>query len=88
MKIEPITYNGWTNYATWRVMLEYFDGATPYDLSAPEGEKISAQDCAEIIDDFIDYECQNSNDIVRGWARYFLSDVNWQEIADAINEGA
>ena len=22
------TYNGWTNYATWRVNLEWFDGQT------------------------------------------------------------
>jgi len=22
------SYNGWTNYATWRVNLEMFDGAT------------------------------------------------------------
>jgi hypothetical protein len=25
------TYNGWTNYATWRVNLEVFDGLDPYD---------------------------------------------------------
>ena len=24
-------YNGWTNYATWRVNLEIFDGYDPYD---------------------------------------------------------
>ena len=26
-------YNGWTNYATWRVNLEMFDGCDPYDLN-------------------------------------------------------
>ena len=26
------TYNGWTNYATWRVNLEMFDGWDPTDV--------------------------------------------------------
>lgn len=26
------TYNGWTNYATWRVNLEMFDGMSPRDF--------------------------------------------------------
>jgi len=25
-------YNGWTNYATWRVNLEMFDGMSPREL--------------------------------------------------------
>ena len=25
-------YNGWTNYATWRVDLEVFDGVNPNDF--------------------------------------------------------
>ena len=29
------TYNGWTNYATWRINLEIFDGL----YSDMEGEK-------------------------------------------------
>ena len=27
------TYNGWTNYATWRVNLEIFDGLTARDIT-------------------------------------------------------
>ena len=27
------TYNGWTNYATWRVNLEIFDGMSPRDVT-------------------------------------------------------
>jgi len=25
-------YNGWANYATWRINLEYFDGVTAVDI--------------------------------------------------------
>ncbi len=26
-KLQNIEYNGWTNYETWRINLEYFDGS-------------------------------------------------------------
>jgi hypothetical protein len=32
MKTEK--YNGWTNYATWRVNLEMFDGITANEFSS------------------------------------------------------
>ena len=34
-------YNGWTNYATWRVNLEIFDGLH----SDIDGEKATAEGC-------------------------------------------
>ena len=75
-------YNGWTNYATWRVNLELFDGNDPdcwngyantYDLS------LALKDLA---DDLI---VQSSSDgLARDYASAFLSDVNWYEIAEHI----
>ena len=76
------TYNGWTNYATWRVNLEIFDGANIEDMF---GEK-------EIgVDDLVDYLQQWAEEIIendtgngglaRDYALAFLSDVNWREIA-------
>ena len=36
------TYNGWTNYATWRVNLEIFDGLDPTSyFSAFDPEDVS-----------------------------------------------
>lgn len=71
------TYNGWTNYATWRIALEIFDGYDP-------GYKMDAAECEQFAEDII---FQNSSDTLSdSYARAFISDVNWYEIADHINE--
>lgn len=76
-------YNGWTNYATWRVNLEMLDGIDPrdmdwhrmeiYDLS----EAIKAY-CEEILEMEINHK---GNSLVLSYALAFLDDVNWREIA-------
>jgi hypothetical protein len=71
------TYNGWTNYATWRIALEIFDGYEP-------GYEVSAQDCEAFAEEVI---FQNSTDTLSdSYARAFLSEVNYHEIADHLNE--
>lgn len=72
------TCNGWTNYATWRVALEIFDG---YD---PEGHFISGAYLAELADELLQDNCREG--LALDYARAFLHSVNWQEIADHINE--
>ena len=83
-------YNGWTNYATWRVNLEIFDGATVDDVTgeAPEGIDrdddlrtlaLALSEHAELL-----IEEQTTDGFARGLALAFLSDVNWQEIAEHI----
>ena len=70
------THNGWTNYETWRINLEIFDGGYWRDMT-PER-------CQEIVEDII---CDNSdNNIVQGWAVAFIQNVNWREIANHLNE--
>jgi len=76
---QDTKYNGWTNYATWRVNLEMFDGYPtecidetddPYDLS------LSCKDWAEEL------ICMDAREgFARDYALAFLSDVNWHEIA-------
>jgi hypothetical protein len=63
-------YNGWTNYATWRINLEMFDGS--------EGTW-----CAESARDFVEDVIIDSTPegIARDYALAFISDVNWHEIA-------
>ena len=65
------TYNGWANYATWRVNLEIFDGSEgPYDHH-------SAKEFAEEI-----VYATSSDGLARDYALAFLQDVNWHEIAE------
>lgn len=77
------TYNGWSNYATWRVNLELFDGFDPC------GNPMTAEGAEQWAEDFIDMMLERNSEgttILRGWVDSFLQDVNWQEIADSINE--
>jgi len=68
------TYNGWTNYATWRVNLEFFDGME---------EALNADDCRELVEDYIEAD---SDGLAKDWALSFVSDVNWHEIAGHLKE--
>jgi hypothetical protein len=74
------TYNGWTNYATWRVNLEVFDGWSANDLdSLTMGDTRNLhQQLQNYIEDFI---CETSQGLAKGYALAFLSEVNWHEIA-------
>jgi hypothetical protein len=74
-------YNGWTNYATWRVHLEIL-GDIQFD------EHISADYLKEIVEDcvFSNYEIYSGSHLVEDYARSFISNVNYDEIAQYINE--
>ena len=74
-------YNGWTNYATWRVHLEIFDG-TSLDMSEYDVTAEWAKDYAE---DVISFGVSPSS-ITLSYARAFIAECNWHEIADAVNE--
>ena len=72
------TYNGWANYATWRINLELFGGqpvewieadAEPYDLGQ------TLRDLA------LEYMAEEASGTALSYAEAFLSEVNWAEIA-------
>jgi hypothetical protein len=80
-------YNGWTNYATWRVNLEVFDGlweSDVFDLSLP------VEQLRHVLQDYVEgliYEAGGGNgNIAVDYALAFLSDVNWYEIAEHLLE--
>ena len=73
------TYNGWTNYATWRVNLEIFDGLD----SDMDGEKVTAEGCKDYADEVLS---ENGEGLALDYARAFIASVNWHEIAEALNE--
>jgi hypothetical protein len=73
-------YNGWTNYATWRVNLEMFDG---YD---PDGSPVHADLLKEMAEEYIGMDCVSDKGFAYSYAIVFIADVNWTEIAKSINE--
>lgn len=69
-------YNGWTNYATWRVNLELFDsGPLSYIGFTRDGLHNQLRDYAEEV------VCGEASGLVVDYAMAFLSEVDWAEIA-------
>jgi hypothetical protein len=83
------TYNGWTNYATWRVMLEIFDGleqSEMFDLTLPvEQLRHVLQDYAEELIT-MSVSDPNAPNLALDYAMAFIRDVNWYEIAEHMIE--
>jgi len=77
--MSNVKYNGWTNYATWRVMLDIFDGFEP----PLEGEEISPQFCEEYVYQWLEMDSDNS--LTLSYAEAFINGVNWHEIAEHLN---
>lgn len=74
------TYNGWTNYATWRVNLEIFDGIDPRDMDWVGIEPYElASILREYVEDLIDSITPDG--IALNYALAFVDGVNYREIA-------
>ena len=80
------TYNGWTNYATWRVNLEIFDNLPLEDFSDAEDAYTLAEALKERAEYYV--ECSSEAGLARDYALAFMADVNWREIAEHMLEEA
>jgi predicted lipid-binding transport protein (Tim44 family) len=81
------TYNGWMNYATWRVNLEYFDGRDILDSyrDKPDAHDLADELRSELMD-YLETECENS--LTLSYAQSFVFDVDFLEIAEHLIEAA
>jgi phenylalanyl-tRNA synthetase beta subunit len=79
------SYNGWTNYATWRVNLEIFDGM---DLAEWNLDRFDIFELADWLKEYAGevIEQTSTPGLARDYALAFLADVNWAELARAMNE--
>jgi hypothetical protein len=75
-------YNGWTNYATWRVNVEIVNDI---DLSDVDYE-FTADMIKEIVEDVVFSEHNFEWTLMKGYAQAFLDEVNYYEIAHHLNE--
>ena len=74
------TYNGWTNYATWRVNLELFDDFRVMDKELMDDTYVLSKYLRETAEVYIE-DSSTEDGLARDYAFAFLSDVNWYEIA-------
>jgi hypothetical protein len=71
-------YNGWTNYATWRANLEIL-GDIEFE------ETVTADDLKEIVEDCVFNNTVEKDCLAADYARAFIQQVNFYEIAESIN---
>ena len=90
--MQDTKYNGWSNYATWRIQLEVFDGVEPEHFDLEEGEAMTLVDVHDLSEAMKDYaeeiiflDCRlderRPSSLMEDYARAFVQDVNWYEIA-------
>ena len=83
IKKHPDSYNGWTNYATWRINLEILSDMDWYEI-----EHVDTDYLKELVEDIVFGEYRANNTITsrlaEDYALAFLNEVNYHEIADAI----
>ena len=77
-KMEDTKHNGWTNYATWKVNLDIVR-KIQFD------EPITAEEVAHIVESTLFDGHTTSSSYVESYARAFIDQVDYSEIADAIN---
>lgn len=83
-------YNGWSNYATWRVNLEVVDGQVETIRENKETFE-TIVDLADMLKDDVEEYLENEDSgniagagLCYHYAIAFLSDVNWYEIAESV----
>jgi rRNA maturation endonuclease Nob1 len=78
-------YNGWTNYATWRVHLEMLDGYGDFfeDNLTRDVSDLAAE-LREYVDEHLLNESDSDKSLVYSYAHAFIMNVNFHEIAQHI----
>ncbi len=93
MDNEDKKYNGWRNYATWRVQLEivddYFQGMLEGEEDwLKEQREMSVGDMANCIEDIVEetvfhvVDPNGETSLADDYARAFLQDVDYYELAE------
>ena len=79
-------YNGWTNYATWRVNLEIFDGQDWVDVHS--GDLNDTYSVSNSLKEYVEQHIEDTTEdgLARSYALAFINDVNWYEIAEHLTE--
>ena len=88
------TYQGWSNYATWRIMLEIFGNMDLEDFEQCIGvENIENIEVSTVADNMKEYvtelleeqsnKGESGDNLVLDYALAFINDCNWYEMAQS-----
>ncbi len=82
-------YEGWTNYATWRINLELlgdYDWASEVLESDDESWRPNVDYLEDLVENWVFENHTGSLGIVEDYARAFVDQVNFHEILEHILE--
>lgn len=87
-------YNGYRNYATWRINLEIFDDSYSIIGMMTDGaddieqaiDWLDADRMQSFADEVIFGEVDASNTLMASYANAFLDDVDWDQISELLVE--
>lgn len=79
-------YNGFTNYSTWLISHEWFDGLSCEDVTGDDLAEFenNLDDLASSIQGYVESVLTNDTErdsMAYRYALEFINDVNWLEIA-------
>jgi hypothetical protein len=79
-------YNGWANYATWRIKLELWDDDSWIDdLEQSFEDKYALQEyIKDQTDEILTGFGEKEDGVALDYARAFVADVDFYEIADSL----
>jgi len=77
--METTKYNGWTNYATWRINLEIIE-----DIEFETQQ--TAEDIKELVESVVLDQLSKDVGLAYDYAEAFIDQVNFYEIAEFVNE--
>lgn len=84
------SYNGWKNYATWRVRLELLDGLTLSDVGfyGQDPSSYSVYQVARHLEDYVEELIIDTTPegVGRDYALAFVNDVDFDQIAEHMIE--
>ena len=83
-------YNGWTNYATWRVQLDIVDDLVEAECAddIERARALTDDEWRDMIEGWVEEVVflshrEHDNSLMMDYADAFLSDVNYYELSDA-----
>ena len=79
--MENKKYNGWNSYSTWLVNVTLISDIRWDDYEEP----ITSDYLEEIVEDIVFNNTVEKDCLAADFARVFLYDVDYQELAKAIN---
>ena len=88
IEFEPLNnkYNGWSNYATWRINLEIL---SDYDFAQQVlecGQLPTVEDLKDVVENWVFENHTGSLGLVEDYARAFVDQVNFHEILEHVLE--